>query len=284
MGIVEVLRQVARRQVAGDLLAYALALDMGEQADDDDEAQHDRGQPKRRPAAIAQHQHARHRQHQRRRRKRESAPVETARGRAAHDQAERQRPQGAFLVAWQGGEETAHQPVGERRRHGGDGVEPAPSREAAGGWIAPVHNLHLPGAPDRQEVDRGRHQEHPQRGDAGIERRRRPGEDRQRQQLGQGRDLYQPMGDDLLDPLGINAGDVQLGHAGMLEVRRIDRVSLVGRFVSWKSRDGRRRYIGDTNPTLSGLQQVASLRSFACALPVLGWNQGAAWTSVSTLS
>ena len=128
--------------------------------------------------------------------------------------------------ARQGGEEAAHQAVGERGRHGGDGVEPAPAGEAHRRRIAPVDDLDAPRAPHRDEVDRGRHQEHPERRQAGIERRRRRAEDRQRQQLGQGRDLHQPVGDDLLDPLGIDAGDVQLGHSVMLEGRRIGRVSL----------------------------------------------------------
>ena len=150
MRIVEALGEVVRGKVAGDLRARALALDMGEQADDDDEAQHDRRQPEGMPAAVAQHQHARHRQHQRGGRQRVGAPVEAARGRAADDQAERQRPQRAFLLGRQGGEEAAHQPVGERGRHGGDGVEPAPAGQAHRRRIAPVDDLDLPRAPHRR--------------------------------------------------------------------------------------------------------------------------------------
>ena len=92
MRIVEALGEVVRGEVAGDLRARALALDMGEQADDDDEAQHDRRQPQRMPIAVEQHQDARHRQHQRGGGQREGAPIEAARWRAADDQAERQRP------------------------------------------------------------------------------------------------------------------------------------------------------------------------------------------------
>ena len=246
--IVEALGEVVSGKVAGDLRARALALDVGEQADDDDEAQHDRRQPDGMPAAVAQHQHARHRQHQRGGRQRVGAPVEAARGRAAHDQAERQRPQRAFLLRpRQAGEEAAHQPVGERGRHRGDGVEPAPAGETHRRRIAPVDDLDPPRAPHRDDVDRRRRQEHPERRQAGIECRRRRAEDRQRQHLGQGRDLHQAVGDDLLDPLGIDAGDVQLGHWGMLEGRRIDRVSPVARFVSFVSPIRRPRHSGDTN-------------------------------------
>lgn len=210
--LVKALRQVAGGEIAGDLLARALALDVGEQADDGHEAQHDGGQPDIVAAAMDGDQRDGHRQDQGRSREREGAAVEAARRRAGHDQAERQRPQGVRLLGLQGREEAAHQPVGEGGRHGGDGIEPAPAREAEGRGLAPVQHLDPPRAPDRQEIDCRRHEEHPERGDAGEERRRDDAEDRQRQQLGQGRDLDQPAGHDLLDPLGVDAGDVELAH------------------------------------------------------------------------
>jgi hypothetical protein len=58
------------------------------------------------------------------------------------------------------------------------------------------------------------------------------------------------VGDDLLDALGIDAGDVQLGHSAMLKGRRIDRVSPAAAFVSFVSPSQGRRHIGDTNRPL----------------------------------
>ena len=53
------------------------------------------------------------------------------------------------------------------------------STEPGGAGIALVRDLHAPRSPDRDEVDDSRQQEHPERRDPGIERRRHHRENRQ---------------------------------------------------------------------------------------------------------
>src|SRR5262249_54069186 len=122
---------------------------MGKGVDDDEEAEDDGGKPDRSAAAVVQQQYAANRRQQRQPREQESAAIEAARRRPADDQAQREGPQRAFMVGGQGREQAAHQAVGERSRHGGTRVEPAPAGPGENARGALLNELPPPRSPAR---------------------------------------------------------------------------------------------------------------------------------------